>query len=234
MLAGAAAVLAGQPALAADQAPPPIENAKEQVQNLKEQTQQKTMQFGSNEAPPVKSSQQNSNSSGSSSSNKSGLPEGNTWRYSEFLDAVQSGKVERVRFSKDGGALQLTATDGRRASVTLPNDPDLVDFLSKNSVDISVSEGEQQGGFTQLAGNLLFPLIAFAGLFFLFRRGNSGDNQGGPGTPGGMGGMGGALLVSYKSLLAARCTVRGNLYRLCRWSGTCQQPGLVLSKCAPF
>ena len=47
----------------------------------------------------------------------SGLPEGTQWRYSEFIDAVQGGKVERVRFSKDGSQLQLTAVDGRRALV---------------------------------------------------------------------------------------------------------------------
>ncbi len=35
------------------------------------------------------------------------LPEGNQWRYSEFINAVQSGKVERVRFSKDGSQLQV-------------------------------------------------------------------------------------------------------------------------------
>ena len=28
--------------------------------------------------------------------------------------------------------------------MVLPNDPDLVDILAKNGVDISVSEGEQQ------------------------------------------------------------------------------------------
>lgn len=49
-----------------------------------------------------------------------------------FLPAVENGKIERVRFSKDGSALQLTAVDGRRATVTLPNDPDLVDILAKN------------------------------------------------------------------------------------------------------
>lgn len=37
-----------------------------------------------------------------------------------------------MRFSKDGSALQLTAVDGRRATVTLPNDPELVDTLAKN------------------------------------------------------------------------------------------------------
>ena len=35
------------------------------------------------------------------------LPEGNQWRYSEFINAVQAGKVERVRFSKDGSQLQV-------------------------------------------------------------------------------------------------------------------------------
>mmetsp|Transcript_10573 Transcript_10573/g.65021 ORF Transcript_10573/g.65021 Transcript_10573/m.65021 type:complete len:741 (+) Transcript_10573:348-2570(+) len=114
---------------------------------------------------------------------RAGLPEGTNWRYSEFLEAVDSGKVERVRFSKDGSQLQLTAVDGRRALVTLPNDPELVDLLAKNGVDISVSEGESQGNYVALIGNLLFPLIAFGGLFFLFRRA-----QGGGGPMGGGGG----------------------------------------------
>ncbi|TVU12542.1 hypothetical protein EJB05_46193, partial [Eragrostis curvula] len=114
------------------------------------------------------------------------LPDGAQWRYSEFLSAVKRGKVERVRFSKDGGVLQLTAVDGRRATVVVPNDPDLVDILATNGVDISVSEGEAAGpgGFLAFVGNLLFPFIAFAGLFFLFRRA-----QGGPGGLGGGGPM---------------------------------------------
>lgn len=111
------------------------------------------------------------------------LPEGAQWRYSEFLTAVKKGKVERVRFSKDGSVLQLTAIDGRRASVVVPNDPDLIDILAMNGVDISVSEGEGGNGLFSFIGNLLFPFIAFAGLFFLFRRA-----QGGPGGPGGLGG----------------------------------------------
>lgn len=119
------------------------------------------------------------------------LPEGTQWRYSEFVGAVEAGKVERVRFSKDGSQLQLTAVDGRRAAVTLPNDPELVDILAKNGVDISVSEGDQQGNYVSLLGNILFPLIAFAGLFFLFRRAQGGQGSQGGGPMGGMGGMGG-------------------------------------------
>ncbi|MBA0595324.1 hypothetical protein Gorai_012196, partial [Gossypium raimondii] len=100
-----------------------------------------------------------------------------------FLNAVKKGKVERVRFSKDGSVLQLSAVDGRRASVIVPNDPDLIDILAMNGVDISVSEGESGNGLFNFIGNLLFPFLAFAGLFFLFRRA-----QGGPGGPGGLGG----------------------------------------------
>ncbi|MBA0745704.1 hypothetical protein Gogos_008271 [Gossypium gossypioides] len=116
-------------------------------------------------------------------SQSSDLPEGSQWRYSEFLNAVKKGKVERVRFSKDGSVLQLSAVDGRRASVIVPNDPDLIDILAMNGVDISVSEGESGNGLFNFIGNLLFPFLAFAGLFFLFRRA-----QGGPGGPGGLGG----------------------------------------------
>ncbi|KAI3980612.1 hypothetical protein MKX01_025177 [Papaver californicum] len=111
-------------------------------------------------------------------SNTQDIPDGNQWRYSEFLNAVKKDKVERVRFSKEGDTLQLTAVDGRRAFVIIPNDPDLIDILASNGVDISVSEGDSGGGLFSLVGNLIFPVLAFAGLFLLFRRA-----QGGPGGP---------------------------------------------------
>ncbi|KAL9268952.1 ATP-dependent zinc metalloprotease FTSH, chloroplastic-like protein [Drosera capensis] len=76
----------------------------------------------------------------------SDLPESGQWRYSEFLNAVKKGKVERVRFAKDGSVLQLTAVDGRRATVVVPNDPDLIDILAMNGVDISVSEEGRRAG----------------------------------------------------------------------------------------
>ena len=78
-------------------------------------------------------------------------------------------RAHKLTPCKSSIVVQLTAVDGRRAFVTLPNDPELVDILAKNGVDISVSEGEAQGNYVSLLGNLLFPLIAFGGLFFLFR-----------------------------------------------------------------
>ncbi|GMH40388.1 hypothetical protein BSKO_08292 [Bryopsis sp. KO-2023] len=157
-------LLTGQPAMAFDFFPPQQSTESEVVS---QRAAPETF-----EAPPP-------------ATDKSGLPESNQWRYSEFIAAVESGKVERVRFSRDGGQVQLTALDGRRASVVLPKDPDLVDILARNGVDISVAEGEPQGNFVALLGNLLFPLLAVAGLLFLFRR-SSGEQGGGPmGGPGG-------------------------------------------------
>jgi cell division protease FtsH len=159
-LAGLVASLGTAPvALAADYTPPPTAT--------QQQTAPSTLEFQGTAnltAPEVK---------------EFTLPEGTQWRYSEFIAAVEKGKVERVRFSKDGSQLQLTAVDGRRATVVLPNDPELVDILARNGVDISVSEGDQQGNYVALLGNILFPLIAFGGLFFLFRRAQGGEGGGG-------------------------------------------------------
>lgn len=55
-----------------------------------------------------------------------------------------------MRFSKDGTQLQLTAVDGRRALVVLPNDPELVDILARNGVDISGGCGCGCGWMTHI------------------------------------------------------------------------------------
>lgn len=103
--AGVAALCAAlatvSPAAAADffQQPAPQSGAPTQQQ---QSGSPQTMDFQGSKtenAPAVKA-------------DSSGLPEGNQWRYSEFIDAVQRGKVERVRFAKDGTQLQLTAVDG--------------------------------------------------------------------------------------------------------------------------
>lgn len=165
-MAALALALTGSPAFAVDMPSPPAPTESIQLQAKPAAS---ALTGAALTAPPVKK--------------VSDLPEGAQWRYSEFLNAVKGGKVERVRFAKDGTTLQLTAIDGRRANVTLPNDPDLVDILAMNGVDISVSEGEAANSYINVLGNLLFPLLAFGGLFFLFRRA-----QGGQGGPGGLGG----------------------------------------------
>ena len=92
-LIGSLSVGSASVANAADYYTPPQGNTETQA---KEQQQQSVQFPGSNQsAPAVKSGGDYQ------------LPEGNQWRYSEFINAVQSGKVERVRFSKEGGQLQV-------------------------------------------------------------------------------------------------------------------------------
>ncbi len=89
-LIGSLSLLPSDVAQAADTFTPPP-TAETTVQSK----QQQSMSFPSSSAPLVKEEYK--------------LPEGNQWRYSEFINAVENGKVERVRFSKDGGQLQVIA-----------------------------------------------------------------------------------------------------------------------------
>jgi len=162
--AGSLALLTGVPAFA-DVAPPPA--VVQQVAKPASVAQVRTAPALTDEFP---------------------LPEGAEWRYSDFVAAVKRGQVERVRFAKDGASLQLTAVNGARATVVLPNDPTLVDTLTDNKVDISVSEAAaENGGPFGLISSLIFPLLLFLGLFLIFQRGSQGG-MGGPMGP--MGGMG--------------------------------------------
>lgn len=68
----------------------------------------------------------------------------------------RKGKVERVRMNNNGDVLQLTAMHGRRASVVVPNNPDVINILPMNDVDISVSEDLECGGPGSLARPMNF------------------------------------------------------------------------------
>jgi hypothetical protein len=67
-----------------------------------------------------------------SSASASDLPEGADNRHIVFPSVIKRGK-EPVRFSKDGGLLQLAAVDGCHTTVVVPNDPDLIDILAMRS-----------------------------------------------------------------------------------------------------
>lgn len=62
-----------------------------------------------------------------------------TWRYSQFVQAVQSQTVARVRISADRSRAWVTTRDGQTVRVNLPNDPDLINLLTTHGVEISVS-----------------------------------------------------------------------------------------------
>lgn len=69
------------------------------------------------------------------------LPEGNQWRYSEFLNAVKSGKVERVRFAKDGSSLQVCLfLPTERLELRITPLPHLVFFPNPSLQQLMVEE----------------------------------------------------------------------------------------------
>ena len=100
-----------------------------------------------------------------------------SWKYSEFIDEVQTNKVERVNLSADRSQAIATARDGQRYVVNLPNDPELIDILSDNKVDISVLPQSDDSFWLRALSSLFFPVLLLVGLFFLLRRASSGPGS---------------------------------------------------------
>lgn len=108
------------------------------------------------------------------------------WRYSEFINAVESDQVEKVTFSADGQRLLAVDTDGNRYKLdALPNDPDLLQTLTAHKVDVTVLPSQPETGAGDFIRSLIFPAILFGGLFLLSRRAGGGG--------GGFGGIGGPM-----------------------------------------
>ncbi len=100
-----------------------------------------------------------------------------TWRYSQFIQEVQKGRVERISLSSDRSKALVTSLDGNKVVVNLPNDPDLIDILSKNKVDISILPQADEGFWFKALSSLFFPVLLLVGLFFLLRRAQSGPGS---------------------------------------------------------
>ncbi len=99
------------------------------------------------------------------------------WKYSEFIEQVQNEQVETVRISSDRTQAIATDRNGTQFFVNLPNDPDLINILSSNRIDISVQPPSDDGFAFRALSSLVFPILLLVGLFFLLRRA-----QGGPGS----------------------------------------------------
>jgi cell division protease FtsH len=101
-----------------------------------------------------------------------------TWRYSQFVQEVQAKKVDRVRISADRSRALATTEDGSTVLVNLPNDPEIINILTSNNVDISVQPPSDEGFWFRALSSLFLPILLLVGLFFLLRRA-----QGGAGNP---------------------------------------------------
>ncbi|MDJ0570150.1 MAG: ATP-dependent zinc metalloprotease FtsH3 [Pleurocapsa sp. MO_192.B19] len=100
-----------------------------------------------------------------------------TWAYSKLIDEVQSNKIETVKISADRTKAQVIDREGTPILVNLPNDPQLIDILSDNGVDIAVLPQNDEGFWFRALSSLLFPILLLVGLFFLLRRAQSGPGS---------------------------------------------------------
>ena len=102
-----------------------------------------------------------------------------TLRYSDFIEAVEDNEVSRVLLSPDTGTAQVVENDGSRSEVNLAPDKDLLKILTDNDVDIAVKPTKLANPWQQAISSLIFPVLLIGGLFFLFRRSQSGSGGGG-------------------------------------------------------
>jgi len=100
-----------------------------------------------------------------------------SWPYSRLIDEVQNNKVETVKISADRTQAQVIDREGTPIKVNLPNDPQLIDILSDNGVDIAVLPQGDEGWVFRALSSLLFPILLLVGLFFLLRRAQSGPGS---------------------------------------------------------
>ncbi|NEQ60039.1 MAG: ATP-dependent metallopeptidase FtsH/Yme1/Tma family protein [Moorea sp. SIO1F2] len=104
-------------------------------------------------------------------------PSRDTWRYDELISKVESGKVETVRISADRSKAIAIAQDGRQVEVNLPNDPQLINLLNNNGVDISVLPQSDEGFWFKTLSSFFFPILLLVGLFLLLRRAQNGPGS---------------------------------------------------------
>ncbi|MEM9923007.1 MAG: ATP-dependent zinc metalloprotease FtsH3 [Cyanobacteria bacterium P01_D01_bin.50] len=101
-----------------------------------------------------------------------------TWRYSQFIQEVEKGRVEKVSLSADRStAVVIPKYDPNKRLVTLVNDSELINTLTENNVDISVLPQTDEGFWFKALSSLFFPVLLLVGLFFLLRRAQSGPGS---------------------------------------------------------
>ena len=106
--------------------------------------------------------------------------------YGRFLEYLSAGKVTSVELYENGRTAIVEAIDPeidermQKLRVDLPNNsPDLITKLRESDISFDYHPTSNDGALWGLLGNLVFPILLIASLFFLFRR--SSNMPGGPG-----------------------------------------------------
>ena len=100
-----------------------------------------------------------------------------SWKYSQFIQQVENQQVERVDLSADRAQAVATSRNGNRYLVNLPNDPQLIDLLANNGVDITVRPQNDESFWFRALSSLFLPILLLVGLFFLLRRASNGPGS---------------------------------------------------------
>jgi len=105
--------------------------------------------------------------------------------YGRFLEYLDKGRVSSVDLYEGGRTAIVEAIDPelrqvQRLRVDLPGtSPELVTKLRESGVNFDTHPLRNEGAIWGILGNLVFPVLLIASLFFLFRR--SSNMPGGPG-----------------------------------------------------
>ncbi|WP_309143864.1 ATP-dependent zinc metalloprotease FtsH3 [Oscillatoria sp. HE19RPO] len=100
-----------------------------------------------------------------------------TWRYSQFIQEVQNNRIDKVVITSDRSRARVTAQDGKKVVVNLPNDPELLNILTDHRVNIEVSPQGDEGFWFKALSSLFFPVLLLVGLVFLLRRAQNGPGS---------------------------------------------------------
>ncbi|MEO0947899.1 MAG: ATP-dependent zinc metalloprotease FtsH3, partial [Cyanobacteria bacterium J06641_5] len=104
-------------------------------------------------------------------------PTQESWKYSEFIEQIETEQVESVRISSDRTQAIATDKNGIQFFINLPNDPSLIDELASRSIDISVQPPSDDNFAFRALSSLFLPVLLLVGLFFLLRRAQSGPGS---------------------------------------------------------
>jgi cell division protease FtsH len=106
--------------------------------------------------------------------------------YGRFLEYLDAGRVVSVDLYEGGRTAIVQAVDPeledrvQRLRVDLPaNSPDLIARLRDTNISLDAHPVRTDSALWGFLGNLIFPFLLIAALFFLFRRSN--NMPGGPG-----------------------------------------------------
>lgn len=100
-----------------------------------------------------------------------------SWRYSQFIREVEQSNVAKVTISADRTRALVYQEDGKKATVNLLSDPELLDILTTNKVDISVSPQADDNVWARVLSTLLIPFLLLVVLFFVLRRAQNGPGS---------------------------------------------------------